>query len=134
MNPEPPTVGMETPLSEVMETMEQKGIQHFAIVDTGRLVGVLSERHVRDAMPSILTVEDAEARRRFLKVAQVSQVAVRNPPTCGPDSPLSGVISTMQTFRVGALPVVQSARLVGLITAGDLVGFLGLVLKAARGW
>ena len=49
----------------------------------------------RDAMPSILTVAGADARRQFLKVTQVAHVAVRSPPTCSPDSPLSGVISTI---------------------------------------
>jgi acetoin utilization protein AcuB len=134
MTPDPLTVTMETPLSEVLEIMERKGFQHFPIVEAGRLVGVLSERYVRDAMPSILTVADAEARRSFLKVTQVSQVAVRNPPTCSPDSPLSGVISTMQAFRVGSLPVVEVAKLVGIITARDLIGLLGHLLKSSRDW
>ncbi len=134
MTSDPLTVSPETPLSEVMEAMEQRGIQHFPVVEGSRLVGTISERFVRDAMPSILTVEDPKARKGFLKVTQVKQVAVKNPPTCSPDAPLTGAITVMRTFRVGALTVVEGSKVVGIITSGDLITLLERALKSAEDW
>ena len=123
-----------TPLSEVVDLMEKRRFFHFPVVEGERLVGLLSERALRDAMPSVLSMKDPEARRRFLENTRVSEVASRNPPTCTPDAPLSGVITTMRTFRLGALPVVDGKAVVGLITADDLVDLLERLLRAARSW
>jgi len=128
------SVKPSTPLSEVVDLMEKRRFYHFPVVDGERLVGLLSERALRDAMPSVLSMKDPEARHRFLENTRVSEVASRNPPTCTPDAPLSGVITTMRTFRLGALPVVDGGAVVGLITADDLVDLLERLLRAARSW
>jgi len=131
MTPDPLTVRPETPLSEILTVMEERSIQHFPVIQEGRLVGLVSEKHLRDAMPSVLTVDDPEARRRFLKVTLAEQVMVRRPPTIGPDALLLDAIRTMRMHRSGSLPVVQAGRLVGILSSGDLITLLETLLKAA---
>jgi acetoin utilization protein AcuB len=128
------SVRPDTTLAEVADLMEKRQLHHFPVVEAGRLTGLLSERALRDAMPSVVSMKDPEARRRFLENTRVSEVATRNPPTCTPDAPLSGVITTMRTFRLGALPVVQGKEVVGLVTADDLVDLLERLLRASRSW
>jgi len=131
MTPRPVTVSPETPLSDVHSLMETRGIVHFPVVEGERLVALLSERDLRDAMPSVLTVEDKEARRRFLRVTRVSQVAQKTPPVGAPDLPLLDVISRMRGHRAGALPIVDGGRCVGIISSGDLITLLERVLRQA---
>jgi acetoin utilization protein AcuB len=132
MTEAPLTVTPETRLSRVTEIMELRGIQHFPVVDGDRLVGMLGERHLRDAMPSVLTVDDPQARRHFLHVTQVRQVAEKDPHTVSVDSPLGRVISTMKTFRLGALAITEGHRLAGIITAGDLISLLEGILRGGE--
>lgn len=134
MTGSPLTVNPDTRLSKVMEIMEQRGIQHFPVMENDRLVGMLSERHLRDAMPSVLTVEDPEARRHFLHVTRVAQVAVKEAHTAPPDAPLSRVITTMRTFRLGSLAITEGHRLVGIVTSGDLITLLERILRSAEQW
>lgn len=131
MTPRPVTVMPSTPLSDVQALMETRGIVHFPVVEDERLVALLDERELRDAMPSVVTVDDPEARRRFLKVTRVSQVAGKNPPVAQPDTPLLDVITRMKGHRAGALPIVEGGRCVGIISAGDLITLLERLLRAA---
>lgn len=131
MTPDPLSVAPTTPLSEILAVMEERSIQHFPVIRDGHVVGLVSERHLRDAMPSVLTVDDPEARRRFLKVTHAEQVMMRHPPTINPDALLLEAIGTMRVHRAGSLPVVRAGRLVGILSSGDLISLLERLLKSA---
>jgi acetoin utilization protein AcuB len=132
MTPNPITVSGDEPLSTVVGHMERRGIQHFPVVEGSRVVAMLSERNLRDAMPSVLTVGDAEERRRFLRVSQVSLVAEPDPPTVGPTEPLTSAICKMRARRAGALTVTEAGKLVGILSAGDLISLLERMLRDAK--
>jgi CBS domain-containing protein len=134
MTAEPRTVTLATKLSKVSELMEEGHIQHFPVVDGQRLVGMLSERHLRDAMPSVLTVDDPEARRRYLRVTEVAQVMPKHSPTVAPDAPLAEVIRIMRAHRVGEIAVAEGESLFGIVTSGDLITLLERILRSAESW
>lgn len=128
MTPQPAAVAADTSLLEAFELMERKKIRHLPVVKDGRLVGLLSERHVRDAMPSILTLSDAGARRRALAATRVDRVWIHNPATVASDAPVLDAIRMMRRLRAGSLPVVDGTHLVGILTSGDLITFLERIL------
>jgi acetoin utilization protein AcuB len=130
MTAAPLTIEPGTKLSKAAELMEQKGIQHFPVVEGDRLVSMLGERHLRDAMPSVLTVDDAEARRRYLSVTRVEQVAPKDAPSVRPDAPLTEIIGVMRKHRLDGVTVVEDERLAGIVTSGDLITLLERVLRA----
>ena len=130
MTAAPLTVEPGTKLSKAAELMDQRGIQHFPVVEGERLVSMLGERHLRDAMPSVLTVDDPEARRRYLNVARVEQVAPRGVPSVRPDAPLAEVIALMRKHRLDGVAVAEGERLAGIVTSGDLITLLERVLRA----
>jgi acetoin utilization protein AcuB len=132
MTPNPVTVGGDEALSTVVAHMERRGIQHFPVVEGSTVVAMLSERNLRDAMPSVLTVGDPEERRRFLRVSQVKLVAEPDPPCIAPSQPLTAAIAEMRARRAGALAVVEAGKLVGILSAGDLISLLERVLKDAK--
>ena len=49
----PVTLGPEAKIWDAVEIMESQGFNHIPIVQDGKLLGLLTERHVRDAVPSI---------------------------------------------------------------------------------
>lgn len=129
MTPDPVTLRGETNLSEVVDLMEQKGILHFPVLDgDGRLVSILSERHIRDALPSVLTLRNPEARRRALRATPVSEVSVPDPLTIEAEADLHSAIGRMRRHKAGCLPVLELGRLVGILTSGDLIAVLDALL------
>ncbi len=134
MTAQPLTVTPETKLSKVTELMDERHVQHFPVVEGERLVGLLSESDLHDAMPSVLTVEDPEARRRYLRVTQVAQVVSKDPPTVRPEAPLAEAIRTMRARRLSGIAVTDGAHLVGILTSGDLITLLERILRSSAGW
>jgi acetoin utilization protein AcuB len=134
MTAQPVTVTFETKLSKVTELMDEKHVQHFPVVEGERLVGLLSEGDLHDAMPSVLTVEDPEARRRYLRVTQVGQVVAKDPPAVRADAPLAEVIRTMRARRIGGIAVTEGTRVVGILTSGDLITLLERIMRSSAAW
>jgi acetoin utilization protein AcuB len=130
MTAAPVTVEPATKLSKAAELMEQRGIQHFPVVEGDRLVSMLGERDLRDAMPSVLTVDDPEARRRYLNVTRVEQVAPKSVPTVRPAAPLAEVIGLMRKHRLDGVAVAENGHLAGIVTSGDLITLLERVLRS----
>lgn len=129
MTSDPVTVTENTRAARVLELMEQHDIHHIPVVRDGLPVATVSERHLRDAMPSILTLKDPAARRKILELTPVLDIAVPTPETIEPDAPLLEAIGRLRRLRAGSLPVVERGRLVGILTSGDLISLLETLLR-----
>jgi CBS domain-containing protein len=55
-----------------------------------------------------------------------------NPMTVGPETPLSPAITTLITKHISSLPVVQSGKLIGVLTRSDLMLSLQCILQALQ--
>ncbi len=130
MTAAPLSVEPGTKLSKAAELMEERGIQHFPVVAGGRVVSLLGERHLRDAMPSVLTVDDPEARRQYLNVTRVEQVAPKNVPMVRLEAPLVEIIALMRKHRLDGVVVAEDGCLSGIVTSGDLITVLERVLRS----
>ncbi len=58
----------------------------------------------------------------------------RDPATVRPDAPLAEVIRTMRARRLSGIAVSEGARLVGILTSGDLITPLERILRSSEGW
>lgn len=129
MTADPVTVPEDARAARVLELMEQYNIKHVPVVRDGILVALVSERHLRDAMPSILTLKNRVARRKTLELTPVLEIAIDDPETVEPDTSLLEAIRRMRRLRAGSLPVVANGKLVGILTGGDLISLLETLLR-----
>ena len=125
----PVTLGPEAKIWDAVEIMESQGFNHIPIVQDGKLMGLLTERHVRDAVPSIILVADARARQKSLEATRVTKVWIENPRTITSQTLLRRAIPTMRRLKAGSLPVVDAGKLVGILTGGDLITALEAILS-----
>lgn len=107
------------------EIMEKHRVNQLGVVVDGRLVGIITDRDLRDAFPSVF--ESAERRRPRRTAGSdpaaitVEDVMTQNVLTLAPDAPVAEAARLMRRERIGALPVVDGGRLVGIITRSDLL-------------
>lgn len=132
MTPDPIVVSEDAHASDVWDLMERHGVQHIPVVRNGRVVGMATERLIRDALPSILTLRDETARRKVLGAVRVDDITVRDPIGISPEAPLLEAILKMRRFRGGSLPVIENGSLVGILTSGDLLTVLERFLRERR--
>jgi acetoin utilization protein AcuB len=125
----PITVPPETPAALAADLLRVNNIRHLPVVDRDCLVGIVSDRDIRLNMPSPATPLSApEVSYLLLKLA-VEQVMTAPVLTIEPDRPLLEAVTIMVDRKIGALPVLEGRRLVGIITEFDLLRAFGHALR-----
>lgn len=134
MHAEPVTITPDTPLLEAEWRMQEGGFRHLPIVDDGDLlVGIVSDRDLREAAPSDATALSRQELTYLLSRLEVKDVMTSPVITARPNEPAETAAIRMRENKVGALPVVRDERLVGIVTTDDMLGALVTMLKAQRG-
>jgi CBS domain-containing protein len=111
MSRSPVAVPPDRLVASVIRLMRSEGIRHVLVVDDGRLAGIVSDRDVR----ALLTEDEPHA----LPTSPISQVMTENPVTTSPDVALADAARAMLERKIGALPVLDGARVVGILTKSD---------------
>ncbi|MCC7144944.1 MAG: CBS domain-containing protein [Phycisphaeraceae bacterium] len=113
------TTTAETKLLDVGEILAEKRIHQLPVVDSqGRLIGIITDRDVRDA----LAVGGFEKRT-------VASAMTADPESVRPQDTLEDAILLLREKRFGALPVVDDQqRVVGLFARFDGLRVLTEVL------
>jgi CBS domain-containing protein len=96
-------------------------IRHIPIVENGELVGMVTDHDLKRAMPSPLTGTDQQTFERVVQTTLLRQIMTRSPTTISPTAPLRDAVHVLCDKKFGALPVVEDGKLVGIITAVDLL-------------
>ena len=125
------TVRPEDNLLDTRELMKTHKIHHIPVVEEGdRLVGIISDRDVRSAMPSSLYYESGSERERVkLEKFKVRDVMTKNVITLSLRDTIQDALLLLLKYDVGALPVVHGdGRLVGILAVRDLLRALVSVL------
>lgn len=121
MSASPLTVPPETSVSEARELMQRKRIRHLLVTEDEELVGIITDRDIRLTLPSPATSLSVWEVNYLLAKLTVGEVMTKRLITVGPDRPIEEAAQLMLEHRIGALPVVEGGRLVGILTETDLL-------------
>jgi acetoin utilization protein AcuB len=115
------TVTPETTLPEALRLTGQRGVRHLPVLDGDRLVGILSDRDLKRAMASPATSLEAHELRYLLDRLRVEEFMTRTVITIGAMFPVEAAARLMVQEKIGALPVTDGDRLLGLVTETDVL-------------
>jgi acetoin utilization protein AcuB len=101
--------------------MHQRKIRHLPILQGGRLVGIISDRDIRLALPSPATSLSVWEVRHLLDKLTVGEVMTYFVMTTTPDCPVTEAVGRMLGHKVGSLPVVVDRQVVGILTRTDVL-------------
>ena len=113
------TVSSDTPIMEARKIMDAHNIRRLPVVDKGKLVGMVSKERIARAGPSPATSLSVWEINYLLAKMTVKEVMSKDPITVHPDMPAEAAIALAQSKGVGALPVVEGHKLVGIATTND---------------
>lgn len=127
MTPNPQTISPETPVPEAAQRMRQGGFRRLPVLDGGQLVGIVTDRDLKEAMPSGATSLSIWELNYLIGRLEVREV-MRSPVlTVEEKDPLEVAARRMLEHRVGGLVVVANGNLRGIITVTDVLrAFVGL--------
>jgi acetoin utilization protein AcuB len=124
------TVRPHTLVSVAARTMRQRKIRHLPVVDARRaVVGIVTERDLRQAVVGAVVAERVGPAIRALAGLRVRDVMTWAVLTVRPDTDVRDAARMMRERAIGALPVVERGRLVGIVTEHDLLAALEDALR-----
>jgi acetoin utilization protein AcuB len=121
MTPSPITTGPDTPVLEARQLMIQKRIRHLLVAEAGKLLGIVTDRDIRLNLPSPATSLSVWEVNYLLARMTVESAMTTSVVVISPRHEAKEAASLMLDHKIGALPVVDGGRLVGIITETDLL-------------
>jgi acetoin utilization protein AcuB len=116
------TIRPDSCLIDAFEIMRDNRIRHVPVVVGDKLVGIVSDRDVRSALPSRQGLQEGWASLgTSLLSTRISQVMSVMPITISPSASIREAAGIMCRDKIGALPVVDDERLVGILSAEDIL-------------
>jgi len=130
------TVTSDTPLVSARDLLRERNIKQLPVVDDqGNLVGILTDRDIKQAWASPATTLSIYELTYVLQKLTVESVMVKDLITITPDATIERAAKILHDRKIGSLPVVEDDKLVGIITSTDLMEVLldGLGVKEESG-
>src|SRR2546425_10939486 len=121
MTTSPITVGPETPVIDARQLMIDKRFRHVLITEGPKLLGIVTDRDIRLNLPSPATSLSVWEVNYLLARLTVDEVMSKTVLQVGPDREAHEAARIMLEHKIGALPVVDGADLVGIITETDIL-------------
>lgn len=116
----PVVVAAGASLAEAHRLMRERQIRHLPVVESGQLVGLVSQRDVY-LLETLRGVDPA--------VARVAEAMAPDPFRVAPDARLHEVASEMARRRIGSAVVVERGDVVGLFTTVDALEALATLSR-----
>lgn len=118
------TLEVDDTIRTAREFMAKHRINQMPVVAKEKLVGIVSDRDLRDAYPTSMMIHLGKEIDKFGEAHTVEEVMTFNVITVRPDTSLREAVSLLRRHRIGALPVVKKREVVGIITRSDMLDFL----------
>ncbi len=115
------TVDEDTSIMKASKLMKQNNIRHLPVLHKGKLVGIVSDRELKEATPSKATTLDIHEMYYLLDQITVKSLMAKKLHTITPTATVEKAAAVMMKFNISALPVVdEKGVLEGIIAKGDI--------------
>ena len=116
------TVDQETNIFDAQQLMAENKIRHLPVIDVdGRLIGIVTDRDIRSALPGNL-FEISSSQKDKISTLKVKEIMTKDPISISPTYTIQDALLLIQNSKVGALPVVDdNNELTGIISVRDLL-------------
>ncbi|OGP37607.1 MAG: hypothetical protein A2X98_00490 [Deltaproteobacteria bacterium GWC2_66_88] len=109
-------------MKKAMDLLKEHEIRHLPVLKDGeKLVGILSERDIKQASPSPATALEIREIYYLLDKVKVKQIMTRRPYTVSSSAPIEEAALIIREKKIGCLPVVDNGKLVGILTETDII-------------
>lgn len=154
MTGKPLTVKLNDGVEKIYFIFNTQHVRHLPVVDKGKMVGFLSDRDLKKIMPKTArkimrtngktysVLEDSlphgalmfmrsNVEGYIVEPLTVREIMHTEVFTVSPTDDITNAATLMVEKKIGALPVLDNGKLVGIVTTTDVLR--GLLIKLAEG-
>ncbi len=133
------TFRQEMTVGAAVKAMRARKIRHAPVVnDKGALVGIVTDRDLRQVVLEPALAEEMQTLSQTLRTRTVKEVMTWGVITAKPETEIRQAARLMHSNKIGALPVLEHGKVVGMLTGSDVLKTLiqildeGVVSKPGR--
>ena len=116
------TVAPDDPVDKVFILFHFENIRHLPVMEKGKLMGIVSDRDLKKVLGSRKNILASESGTTVtLSTRKVKNIMRRGVLTIGPEQRAADAAAIMAKRKIGALPVLKKEKLVGILTATDIL-------------
>lgn len=106
------------------QLMAKHRINQLPVLENDLLVGLVTDRDIRDAYPTSMMIDQTEAIDSFAEKITVEEVMSHDVLVVRPETALLTAVGLLRKQRIGSLPVVKNRRVVGILSRSDILDFV----------
>jgi acetoin utilization protein AcuB len=133
MTSNPLVVKPHTLVIDAAKLMRENQIRRLPVVDRGKVVGMITHRNILEASPSAATTLSVHELNYLLANLKVEDVMQKDPICVSPEDTVMDVVKLGHEKKIGAFPVVQDGRLVGIVTETEIYRSFVQILGYGQG-
>lgn len=136
MTSEVVTIAPASSIGVAIELMREHGFRRLPVVEEGKLVGMVTDRDLRQATNSPLVLRERWYSEFLLEAIKVRSCMTSDPITVTPATPVADAAILLRRHKIGGLPVVdveQGDHVVGMVTITDMLDCLIELLAHEEG-
>lgn len=116
------TVGHDATVAGAWSIMQRRRLRHLPVLDADRrLIGMLTDHDLRLVILERCLREEPRQLARTLAGLRVNEIMTWAVITVGPDADIREAARLMHHHKLGALPVADEGRVIGMLTAADVI-------------
>lgn len=128
------TIDEDTSMMKASQIMKENNVRRLPVMQKGKLVGMVTDRDIKEASPSKATTLDVHELYYLLSELKVKDIMTKHIVTIGPEETVEKAAVKMLEHHISGLPVVNDkGKLVGVITQGDVFKVLVSLTGIYRG-
>ena len=128
MTPKPFTLTEGDRVKTAVQHLLSAGIRHVPVLRDNMLVGIVTDRDLRRALPSVEAGASPDEYQAFMEQTTLQDIMTADPVTCTPETDLVDAVNIFTERKFGAIPVVDGGELVAILTQIDVMrAFLGVL-------
>jgi len=104
--------------------MAKHRVNQLPVLENDKLVGIVTDRDIRDGYPSSTMINRGKEIDRFADSVTVEEVMSHDVMVVRPDTSLAAAVGLLRRHRIGSLPVMKRGKLVGIITRSNILDFV----------
>jgi acetoin utilization protein AcuB len=110
-----------TSLGKAADLMKVRKIRHLPVMDGKQLMGIVTDRDLRRAMPAQVKSLEGHDPQNVLNKVCVRDIMTSRIVGVSPDVSIPKAAGLMYRNKIGCLPVLDEEALVGIITESDIL-------------
>ncbi len=116
------TVTVDTSMMKASKMLKENNIRRLPVVDDqGKIIGIVTDRDIKEASPSKATTLDVHELYYLLSEIKIRDIMTKNPFCVNVNGTVEKAAVVMREKKVEGLPVVDDEdRVVGIITETDI--------------